>query len=260
MREQSEFIADAIEALDEGFVIFDDNATMVYCNARYRDMYCPIGQEWKPGTNLEQIARDTATHCLGVCGDENVDQWVQDRLSMHRSNPEPFEQNLSNGLCLRVSETNLTNGWVVGTRTDITTLKEQSRELQEHDARASRLVEELLESNADLERFAHVASHDLQAPVRRILAFADLLKADFHDQIDDTAQGYLAGIQRSAGRMNDLIKDLWKTQKSAPLVPSPFGSKREIPFLRFSITWTTQYRHPGPGSPVIPCLFFTVTR
>ncbi len=219
MSKHSDSIAKALEALDEGFVIFDNEAKMVFCNAQYQAMYRPVGHQWNPGTTLDQIARDTAIHCMGLTGEEKIDDWVKDRVSLHSSSPEPFEQCLTNGRCLRVSETNLANGWVVGTRTDITTLKEQSRALEENDARMSRLVDELLESNAELERFAHVASHDLQAPLRRIMAYADLLNADCRDQIGECAQNYIAGILRSSKRMNELIKDLLEDAKAGAPVP-----------------------------------------
>lgn len=67
----------------------------------------------------------------------------------------------------------------------------------------------LLESaNRDLDRFAFMASHDLQEPLRKIRTFSDLLSSKFKDQLDGDARTYIARIQNAAARMQALIKDI----------------------------------------------------
>jgi PAS domain S-box-containing protein len=67
---------------------------------------------------------------------------------------------------------------------------------------------ELQRSNADLERFATVASHDLQEPLRKIQAFGDRLELLYKDQLPERGQDYLARMQNAAGRMRRLIEAL----------------------------------------------------
>jgi PAS domain S-box-containing protein len=69
-------------------------------------------------------------------------------------------------------------------------------------------AEELVRSNVELERFAYVASHDLQEPLRKIIAFGDRLKARAGDALTDQATDYLERMQTAAGRMQVLINDL----------------------------------------------------
>lgn len=67
---------------------------------------------------------------------------------------------------------------------------------------------ELARSNAELEQFAFVASHDLQEPLRKILAFGDRLKAKCDEAKLETGRDYLERMQSAAARMRRLIDDL----------------------------------------------------
>jgi PAS domain S-box-containing protein len=67
---------------------------------------------------------------------------------------------------------------------------------------------ELARSNAELEQFAFVASHDLQEPLRKIQAFGDRLKGKFAGAVAPEAQEYLERMQSAAARMRTLINDL----------------------------------------------------
>lgn len=65
----------------------------------------------------------------------------------------------------------------------------------------------LSRSNENLEKFAYVASHDLQEPLRKIQSFGDLLKSEYAAQLGDGV-AYLERMQSAANRMSTLIRDL----------------------------------------------------
>jgi signal transduction histidine kinase len=67
---------------------------------------------------------------------------------------------------------------------------------------------ELERSNAALDEFASVASHDLQEPVRKILSFGDLLNTSAGQALDGDARNYLTRMLGAAARMRTLISDL----------------------------------------------------
>ncbi len=70
------------------------------------------------------------------------------------------------------------------------------------------LVNELMTSNADLERFAYSCSHDLQEPVRMVLSFSDLLKEHLGEEMDEKTAKYLGFITNGAQNAKELIKDI----------------------------------------------------
>ena len=80
-------------------------------------------------------------------------------------------------------------------------VKELNRQLLENIA--------LLESaNRDLDRFAFMASHDLQEPLRKIRTFSDLLFVKYQEVLDSAATNYITRIQNAAVRMQTLISDI----------------------------------------------------
>jgi PAS domain S-box-containing protein len=66
----------------------------------------------------------------------------------------------------------------------------------------------LAASNAELEQFAYVASHDLRQPLRQIASFVSLLERRYGDRLDDEARSYIAFAREGAVRMDTLIVDL----------------------------------------------------
>lgn len=78
-----------------------------------------------------------------------------------------------------------------------------------HDITAMKKAEEeILHSNIELERFAYVASHDLQEPLRMVTNFTELLQKRYGEKLDDTAKEYIDFAANGARRMQDLVNDL----------------------------------------------------
>lgn len=97
---------------------------------------------------------------------------------------------------------------LIGISRDITDRKHAELVLQDLNKSLTTQAEKLAASNAELERFAYVASHDLQEPLRMVRSFLHLLKRRFEDQIDSEANQYIDFAVDGAERMKQLITDL----------------------------------------------------
>ncbi len=71
-----------------------------------------------------------------------------------------------------------------------------------------RALDELTRSNGELERFAYVASHDLQEPVRTLVGYAQLIRRRYDDHLDDDGRTFLSYIENGALRMRSLVQGL----------------------------------------------------
>ena len=91
-------------------------------------------------------------------------------------------------------------------------LQKAQAELKQHATELEHIVAQrtakLRETVEDLEAFSYSIAHDMRAPLRSMQGFAGILKQDYGDKLDDTAQGYLQRLGSAAARMDRLIVDI----------------------------------------------------
>jgi PAS domain S-box-containing protein len=92
-----------------------------------------------------------------------------------------------------------------------TALATAQEELKLHASRLEHTVAErtsrLRDTVAELEHFSYTITHDMRAPLRAMQAFGQILRDEYHRQLDDTAADYLRRIIDAAARMDNLITD-----------------------------------------------------
>jgi signal transduction histidine kinase len=97
-------------------------------------------------------------------------------------------------------------------------LEIQERKASEEQVSALNLqllqnISRLESANKELDLFAFMASHDLQAPLRKIRMFSDRLATDYFEKIDEEGQAYLSRIQKGCKQMQLLINDILEFSK-----------------------------------------------
>ncbi len=97
---------------------------------------------------------------------------------------------------------------LLGATRDVSEIKENEALLLELNNRLKQRAEALAASNIELERFAYIASHDMQEPLRMITSFLQLFKKKYEGQLDATAEQYIHFAVDGAERMKKLIMDL----------------------------------------------------
>lgn len=91
--------------------------------------------------------------------------------------------------------------------------EKENKELLEKQEQIERYVKKLEYSNEDLQRFAHVASHDLREPVRMISSYIQLLEKSLDGKMTETDLVYINFVKDGAHRMDGLIRDLLEYSK-----------------------------------------------
>ena len=105
--------------------------------------------------------------------------------------------------------------------------EELEERVAERTAQLEAYAERLAASNRELEDFAHVASHDLQEPLRKVLAFGERLKTKYAGVLDERGLDYLNRMEAATVRMQGLIEDLLSlsrvTTRANPFEPVDLG-------------------------------------
>ena len=91
---------------------------------------------------------------------------------------------------------------------DITDRKKTEQRLRELNIKLKQQADDLAASNAELEQFAFVASHDLQEPLRMVTSFLTQLEKKYGDELDEKAKRYIWFATDGARRMSQIILDL----------------------------------------------------
>lgn len=130
-QQSEESLMDAVQAVPDGFVLYDADDRLVVCNDRYRDIYKECADLIKPGVHFADLIRAGVERGQYPAAKDNEEEWIAERLSRHRQGETLVEQELPDDRWLRIEERKTTDGGVVGFRVDITELKRQQRALQQ---------------------------------------------------------------------------------------------------------------------------------
>lgn len=100
-------------------------------------------------------------------------------------------------------------------------LRERLTQLQGNERQLNALVDKLSQSNLELERFAYIASHDLQEPLRTVVNYTQLLQRRLGGRLDGDLRDYLGFVVSGATRMHELVRDLLAYSRADATVSAP---------------------------------------
>ena len=97
-------------------------------------------------------------------------------------------------------------------------LHELEAELHEKNRRLARANEELSRKNQELDEFAYVVSHDLQEPLRTLIAFSDFLMKDYGDRLEGEGQEFVRYLVDASRRMRAMILGMLSLSRAGKVI------------------------------------------
>ncbi len=212
----------ALEAIPDGFVLFDRDEKLLACNQRFREIYPESAAQMQPGTSYETILRAGLDAGCFVDAIGQEEAWLEARIGRPLDGPEEREQLLANGRWLRVLEQPTPDGGRVGLRVDITHQKEQQAALD-----VARKAAEA--ANRAKSAFLANMSHEIRTPMNGVVGMAELL---CDTGLNDEQRLFAETIRSSGEALLVIINDILDYSKieaeRLTLHPEPFDLERLI--------------------------------
>ncbi len=191
-------LIDAIEALRDGFCLYDRDDRIVLFNSEYAAFYEELGAPIRVGQSFGDLARLVVDSGLIAEAVGREDEFRAAAVRRHQDPGKPSELRLSDGRWFRIQETRAADGSIVRFRADITEMKARQRELEE----ARRQAEIATEAKSS---FLANMSHEIRTPLNGIVGFGRLLA---EMPMAEEQAGYLRKILQSSEQLHAIVDDI----------------------------------------------------
>ena len=197
-------LGEALEAISEGFVVFDDEDRLVLCNSNYRQYFIDaVGEEVArlvvPGADRETILAAAFEHGMFPDREGTTEEflaWWRDNLL------STVEFRFSSGIYVQVEEVLSQDIGIVGVYTNITEIKKREAELAELVDHLTIARDQAMEATRAKSRFLANMSHELRTPLNAVIGITEMLEEDARD---DEQDDYIEPLGRVTGAGRHLL-------------------------------------------------------
>ncbi|MGA8400258.1 MAG: ATP-binding protein [Stellaceae bacterium] len=199
-------LLDAIEAMSEGFALFDRDDRYVMTNSNYLRFYPDRTDLFAPGTRYEDMLRGSIARGRELSGDD-PEAWVRRMVEWHQTCGEPLERQGPDGRWIRQVEQRTSDGGIVAIRTDITAQVTAQNALREalREAQAASIAKSQFLANM---------SHELRTPLNGIIGFSEMIKLAIGGPLPPNYQEYGGLIHQSGEHLLAVINDILDLAKA----------------------------------------------
>lgn len=194
---------DAIEALPDGFIIYDEQGQTAVTNQQLRQLYPASQSGIQLGKQFEDFIRQgVEAGQYQLSGDS--ERFVQDLLSLHKQSQGNFELPLADGRWIHVVERDMRDGGKVGFHRDITEQKNQHSLLVDAKQRAE-------QANQAKTQFLATVSHELRTPLNGVLGLLAMLSEDY--SLTKGQHDYAVTAHDSARQLLSILNEILDISK-----------------------------------------------
>jgi len=222
-------LLDAVAAMQEGFLLVGPDDTVILANQRCKEIYQIAGHLLEPGRSYRDFLRYGAENGEFVEAIGRAEDYVDEVLELlHSGDNLRVERPLSGGRWVLISQQRMSDGSVVGIRTDLTPQKRREAELEaahkQLEKQAGTLVElaekleearlSAVEASRAKTRFLAHMSHELRTPLNAVLGFTRLMDDELFGPIGvPKYKEYIGLIHESGAHLLSLINDVLDLSK-----------------------------------------------
>jgi signal transduction histidine kinase/HAMP domain-containing protein len=202
---QRRTVQQAIECLNEGFVLYGPDDRLIQCNTKYHELYADIADIAVPGVTFRDLLAAAVTRGIIDLGGMDGAAWIELRLANHAA-PRGIQELRVGDHWLQVAERKTYDGGAVAVHTDITELKQRQAEIEAARDAAEHATQTKSEFLANM-------SHELRTPLNAIIGYSQMLQEEAEDAGDSMQLADLKKIENAGNHLLGLINSILDLSK-----------------------------------------------